>query len=95
MEVVEAKEERGRTSDMKSVARLMNLRQAGQYLNVSYWIVRDWVLDGILPVVRLPGARLREKGGKVIARSTSHSMRKILVDCRDLDRLIEQSKGGV
>lgn len=38
-----------------SAAALLTLRQAGDYLRVSYWTVRAWGEDGRLKVVRLPG----------------------------------------
>jgi len=34
---------------------LLTLRQAADYLAVSYWTVRSWADAGKLPVVRLPG----------------------------------------
>ncbi len=34
---------------------LLTLRQAADYLGVSYWTVRAWVDAGKLAVVRLPG----------------------------------------
>ena len=42
--------------DTQSTApRLLTLRQAASYLQVSYWTVRSWVDAGRLPAVRLPG----------------------------------------
>jgi len=35
--------------------RLLTLRQAAAYVQVSYWTVRAWVEAGALPAVRLPG----------------------------------------
>jgi len=35
--------------------RLLTMRQAGEYLSVSYWTVRHWVDTGKLQAVRLPG----------------------------------------
>ncbi|MGH7274947.1 MAG: helix-turn-helix domain-containing protein, partial [Nitrospiria bacterium] len=35
--------------------RLLTLREAADYLAVSYWTVRTWVESGKLPAVRLPG----------------------------------------
>jgi excisionase family DNA binding protein len=36
-------------------AALLTLRQAADYLAVSYWTVRSWADTGRLRVVRLPG----------------------------------------
>jgi excisionase family DNA binding protein len=41
-----------------SAPRLLTLREAADYLAVSYWTVRSWVESGKLPHVRLPGSRL-------------------------------------
>src|SRR5437879_3845781 len=35
--------------------RLLTLKQAARYLQVSYWTVRTWTEAGKLPAVRLPG----------------------------------------
>jgi len=46
----------GRTMDTHSIApRLLTLRQAAEYLAVSYWTLRSWTESGKLPAVRLPG----------------------------------------
>lgn len=82
---------RRRTKDRKTVGRLMTLRQAAEYAGLSYWLLRDYCLDGILPIVRLPGSRLKGKHG-ISCHSTEHTMRKIMIDCGDLDRLIQESK---
>jgi hypothetical protein len=81
-------------TDLKTVGfpRLLSLRQAAEYVGVSYWLLRDYVLDGTLQPVRLPGSRLK-KAGRVVANSKDHSMRKIMLDRADLDRLIEDCKG--
>jgi hypothetical protein len=83
-----------RQSDDKTdgLPRLMGLKQAAKYIGVSYWLLRDCVIDGTLRPVRLPGSRLR-KNGKVTAKSRDHLMRKILVDRKDLDQLIADCKG--
>ena len=66
--------------------RLLNLRQAAQYLGCSFWTARDYVLQGLIPVVELPPLRPRE-GER--ARKT---LRRILVDRADLDAFIETRK---
>jgi hypothetical protein len=81
-----------RTKDVKTVGRLMTLKQAAEYCGLSYWLLRDYCLDGILPIVRLPGSRL--KGNKGIkSHSTEHTMRKIMIDREDIDQLIQECKG--
>lgn len=80
-----------RAKDRKTVGRLLSMRQAAAYLGVSYWLIRDWVLDGVVPAVRLPGSRLRA-GGRVVAHSTERNTRKVFIDRQDLDRLVEESK---
>jgi excisionase family DNA binding protein len=63
----------------KEESRLMGLKEAAKYLGVSYWTVREIVWSGALPMVKLPN----KNGGQC---------RKILIDRRDLDGLIEKSK---
>ena len=63
-------------------SRLKNLKGAAAYLGVSYWTVRDLVINGKLPAVKIPCPRARD--GRVIRRQ--------LIDVQDLDALIEASK---
>jgi hypothetical protein len=60
----------------------MDLRAAAAYPGCSYWTLRDLVLNGQIPAVRIPSPRARD--GRV--------MRRILIDSRDLERLIERWK---
>ena len=106
LQAAEKKQERERAQDGKSVARctrtaertvpeaarLLDLYQAATYMGLSYWTLRDWVTDGILQVVKLPCGRQRMRGGVVTRKSGDGSARKILIDRRDLDRLIDESK---
>jgi hypothetical protein len=62
--------------------RLMDLRTAAAYLGCSYWTLRDLVLNGHVPVVRIPSPRAKD----------GRAMRRILIDSRDLDTLIERWK---
>lgn len=56
---------------------------AGAYLGgLSYWTVRDLVLRGDIPIVQPPAPNGR-KGQR---------LRRVLIDVRDLDRLIETWK---
>jgi predicted site-specific integrase-resolvase len=81
-----------RHTDMTSECRLMDLYEAAAYCHVSYWTVRDWVQDGSLSRVCLPCGRVKAKNGAVIQRAGDKATRKILIDRRDLDRLIDESK---
>jgi len=66
--------------------RLLNLRQAAAYLGCSYWTVRDYVLQGLIPVVDLPPLRPRE------GERPRRTLRRVLVDRADLDSFIETRK---
>jgi excisionase family DNA binding protein len=61
--------------------RLLDLHEAGNYLGVSYWTVRDLTQAGVIPIVRMPNAR--RKG---------ESVRRVLIDVQDLDVLIASWK---
>lgn len=91
-------------SDASITPRLLRLKQGAAYLGCSYWTLRDLCLNGTVPVVRIPGARIptgRRHGKKrverVLVASTDtrlRSLRRVLVDVRDLDRLIDEWKGA-
>lgn len=66
----------------KAIDRLLDLKDAATYLGLSYWTVRDLVLAGILPSVKIPCPRSGD----------GRTIRRILVDRYDLDTFIEQSK---
>lgn len=109
-------EKRGqRTADVTDFApnstavmpRLMSLHQAATYTSLSYWTVRDLVLTGQLPAIRVPlmrvndGARRGENRklpavrvlvGPSDPRVSGQAMRRTLVDRLDLDRLIDAWK---
>ncbi len=56
--------------------RLVSMREAAQYLSVSYWTIRGWVESGKLRAVRLPG------GGKLI-RIELAELDRLVESCRD------------
>jgi hypothetical protein len=60
--------------------RLLGLRAAAQYVGVSTWTIRAWLVAGRLARVRLPGAA----GG---------DLERLLLDRFDLDRLVVEGKG--
>lgn len=62
------------------------MREAAQYLNLSYWTVRDYVLAERIPIVALPPLRPRE-GDK-----GKPSLRRVLIDRRDIDAFIDACK---
>ena len=66
--------------------RLLNMRQAAEYLGCSFWTARDYILQGLIPVVDMPPLRAREgdRQRKVL--------RRVLVDRADLDAFIESRK---
>ena len=66
--------------------RLLNMRQAAAYLGCSFWTARDYILQGLIPVVDLPPLRPREGDRQ---RKT---LRRVLVDRADLDDFIESRK---
>jgi excisionase family DNA binding protein len=53
----EKSSQRGHATDRTSSAppALLTLRQAADYLAVSYWTMRSWADNGKVAVVRLPG----------------------------------------
>lgn len=75
-----------RSQEATPLPRLLNLRQAADYVGVSYWAIRDWVAAGHLPTVSLPGYRPREGA---VARP---SLRRVLIDRTDLDAWIDARK---
>jgi hypothetical protein len=75
-----------RATDGEVSPRLLSLRQMASYLGCSYWTARDWVLAGVVPAVELPPLRPRE------GERPRRTLRRVLVDREDLDRLIEARK---
>lgn len=66
--------------------RLLNMREAAEYLGCSFWTVRDYILQSLIPVVELPPLRPRE------GERPRKKLRRILVDRADLDDFIEVRK---
>ena len=80
--MAETKALRRSPRDEESRERLLSLREAANYLAVSYWTVRGMVANDTLPCVQLP---VRNKGSE-------RALRRILIDRQDLDLLIERNK---
>ena len=74
--------------------RLLDLKTAASYLCVGSRTVEDWIRDGLLQPVPMPGSTIKDKGGNVIARAGARRIVKTLIDREDLDRLIDSRKGG-
>lgn len=62
--------------------RLLDLRSAAQYVGLSVWTLRELVLAGQVPAVRPPAP---------LGRGT---LRRVLLDIRDLDACIAAWKDG-
>jgi hypothetical protein len=65
--------------------RLLGVREAAHYLGVSAWSVREWVAAGIVPAVKVMLPTTSKRKGE--------TCRRVLVDIKDLDTLIEHWKG--
>jgi hypothetical protein len=74
------------TSAESITPRLLNMRQAAAYLGCSFWTARDYVLQGLIPVVEMPPLRARDGDRQ---RKT---LRRVLIDRVDLDAFIESCK---
>jgi hypothetical protein len=68
------------------VRRLLNMRQAAEYLGCSFWTVRDYVLQGLIPVVQLPPLRARPGARQ------REALRRVVIDRADLDKFVETHK---
>ncbi len=94
-ETLAAQGRRARTQDTQSVApgwpRLLNLEEAARYLGISPWTARELVNAGSIPVTSIP----RPATARMHRRQPIHdTLRRLLIDRCDLDRLVEQWKGG-
>jgi hypothetical protein len=69
--------------------RLFNLHQFAEYIGVSYWTARDYVLRGLVPTVQLPAVTPPDG-----SREPRAPLRRTLVDKQDADRFIDSLKGG-
>jgi len=56
---------------------LLTMREAGHYLSVSYWTIRNWVESGKLRAVRLPG------DGRLL-RIEVAELDRLVEECRDV-----------
>ena len=73
-------------SDETDAARVLNLKDGARYIGVSFWTLRDYILQGLIPTVQMPALRARD------GARPSLSLRRVLVDRADLDAFIERRK---
>jgi hypothetical protein len=73
--------------------RLLSLQLAAAYSSVGARTIEDWIHDGLIEPVPMPGSTLKDKAGNIIARAGRRRIAKILIDRADLDRLIDERKG--
>ena len=66
--------------------RLLNMREAAKYLGCSFWTIRDYVLQGLLPVVNLPPLRARTGARR------RETLRRVVIDRADLDKFVDMRK---
>ena len=76
----------GRTNAAEISPRGLSLRQGAAYVGVSYWTFRDWVLAGHIPIIE-PWPLTPRDGDR-----PKQTLRRVLVDRQDLDRLIDARK---
>jgi hypothetical protein len=62
--------------------RLLDEHAAAEYLSVSRWTIRDYIARGRLRVVTMPP----------LAASDATSLRRVLIDIRDLDAFVERHR---
>jgi hypothetical protein len=74
--------------------RLLDIHLSAQYYSVGESTIRDYVADGILKPVELPGSTLRDKSGAIITHAKARRIAKILIAKEDLDRLIDERKSA-
>jgi hypothetical protein len=72
--------------------RLLDLHLAAIYCSVGERTISDWIHDGILTPVPMPGSTLRDRHGRLIARASRRKLAKILIDRQDIDELIDSRK---
>jgi excisionase family DNA binding protein len=62
----------------EAIARLLDIEGASKYMSVSVWTIRDLIASGTLKRVMIP------LGGR--------DVRRVLLDRRDIDALIDRVK---
>lgn len=77
-----------RVAAVTTAPRLLGLEDAGHYLGLSAWLVRDLIRAQALRPVEIPLPPDRR------GRRALGVVRKVLLDVRDLDALVERAKAG-
>jgi hypothetical protein len=72
--------------------RLLSLKMSGAYVSVGPRVVEDWLREGLLVAIPMPGSAIRSKGGNIVTPASQRRIAKILIDRNDLDELIERRK---
>lgn len=72
------------TLNLAKRTRLMTLREVADFLHVNYWTAWRLVHSGEIPLVRLPNRNAK-----------AGSVRRLLVDRRDLESLVDRCKKTV
>jgi hypothetical protein len=68
----------------------MDLETIASYTSTSTSTARDWVSDGLLKPLRLPGSCIRDKAGRIVTRPRDHSLNKIIVLKADVDAFLRK-----
>lgn len=79
-------QKRGRPTRKSEPRRLLDKDESSVYLGASIDTLKRLIQTGELPIVRLPAERERNGRGRPGA------CRRVLIDVRDLDDLIDRSK---
>ncbi len=70
--------------------RLMDLHTAATYSSIAESTWRDYIADGLIEPVPMPGSTLRDRKGQVIAHGKTRRIAKILLLKEDIDALIDK-----
>lgn len=70
--------------------RLLSVDAAARYLDVSPWLIRQYILAGDLPTTELPRPRTASALRSGARRPCGDMLRLVLVDVRDLDTFVDQ-----
>ncbi len=73
--------------------RLLSLDLSAAYCSVGARTVEDWIRDGLLTPIGMPGSTIK-KDGNIIATAGRRRIAKILIDKSDLDALIDERKAA-
>lgn len=77
---------------LPSWPRLLDLKTASSYLSIGKRTIEDWIRDGLIEPIPMPGSIIKDRDGNVVACARSRRIAKILIDRQDLDRLIEERR---